>query len=86
MTKRRRINRDEVYIAAFGSRVRELRLDRELTQEELSHRSNLWLSIIGRIERGEIDPTLSTVKLIAQALGVHPAELLDFDLSPKTDY
>ena len=80
VTEKSRKNRDASYIKAFGSNLRMLRLEKGLTQEELSYQSGLWLSIIGRIERGEIDPTLSTVKLLAMGLDIHPADLLDFDV------
>ena len=79
VTKKKRINRNDPFILAFGLRVRALRMRNQLTQEELSHRSGLWLSIVGRIERGEVDPTLSTISLLARGLGVHPKELFDSD-------
>lgn len=79
VTKKKRINRNDPFILAFGRHVRVLRLRKRLTQEDLSHRSGLWLSIVGRIERGEVDPTLSTISLLAKGLDVHPKELFDSD-------
>ena len=78
MTERRRKNRDEAYIKAFGENLRRLRKDRGLSQEQLAYQSDLWLSIVGRVERGEIDPTISTVKMLAKGLDVSPYELLHF--------
>ena len=78
MTLRKRKNRDEVFIKEFGSNLRTLRKARKLSQEALANQSDLWLSIVGRIERGEIDPTLSTIKLLSKGLGTTPSVLLDF--------
>ncbi len=45
-------------------------------QEELGRRSGLHRAHVGEIERGEISPTLDSVQLIADALGVTPSELI----------
>lgn len=61
---------------AFGRRVRELRNEREWTQEELAERAGMnWLQL-GHIERGSSDPKLSTIIKLAKALKVSPADLL----------
>jgi transcriptional regulator with XRE-family HTH domain len=65
-------------LKAFGKRLRELRGIKGLTQEELSYRADVPLSQIGRIERGEINPTLSTIAVLAEALEVHQSELINF--------
>jgi transcriptional regulator with XRE-family HTH domain len=41
------------------------------------HEADLILSQIGRIERGETNPTVSTLYVLAQALGVELKELVD---------
>lgn len=60
---------------ALGLVLRRLREERELTQEEVSHASNLTLGAYGRIERGEVAPSWTTVKAIAGALGVSMGDL-----------
>lgn len=70
--------RDQEYINAFGNHLRELRKKHNLSQEQLAANSKLAFSQIGRFERGERSPTLSTIKALADGLGVHPRELLDF--------
>jgi transcriptional regulator with XRE-family HTH domain len=64
-----------------GQRVRELRKQAGLTQEELADKADSDFRHIGRIERGESHIQLNTLAWIAQALGVSPAELLE--PSPK---
>ena len=58
--------RDSEYLEAFGNRIRKLRNERGLTQLELSYRVGVERSQIARIERGEINTTVSTARLIAR--------------------
>ena len=61
------IKNDEV-IKAFGRRLRDLRISKGLSQEQLANEAEIPLSQVGRIERGEINPTLSTISALAKAL------------------
>ena len=63
------IKNDEV-IKAFGRRLRELRISHDLSQEQLANQADIPLSQVGRIERGEINPTLSTINALAFALKI----------------
>lgn len=65
-------------IKALGNRIRELRTGKGLSQEELSNEADIPLSQIGRIERGETNPTISTLFVISEALGTNLTSLLDF--------
>jgi len=62
----------------FGDRVRELRLSKGLSQEELAFRVNIHRTYIGGIERGERNPSLKNIATIANALGVTLSELFSF--------
>jgi transcriptional regulator with XRE-family HTH domain len=57
-------------IKAFGKRIRELRLSKGLSQEQLANLADVPLSQIGRIERGEVNTTLSTIIVLSDALQV----------------
>jgi transcriptional regulator with XRE-family HTH domain len=59
----------------FGKAVRELRLARRWTQEELADRARLHSTYIGGIERGERNVSLENIIRIARALGEHPSVL-----------
>ena len=61
---------------AFGSRLRELRRWRGLTQEVLAAESDIDRSYIGQVERGERNIALINIHKIAKGLGVEPYELL----------
>jgi transcriptional regulator with XRE-family HTH domain len=60
----------------FGQAVRELREARNLSQERLGQLAELHRNYIGGVERGELNPTLRTIKRIAGGLGVAGSELL----------
>ncbi len=63
----------------FGQRVRELRLARKLSQEELAFRAGVHRTYLGSIERGERNVALRNIDLIASALGITLSELFAFD-------
>ena len=60
----------------FGQRVRSIRVSKNISQEKLALSCNLDRSYMGRIERGEVNPTLDRLYEIAQALEVQPCDLL----------
>ncbi len=57
-------------LIAFGDKVRELRKDKGLSQEELSYKADLHRTYIGMIERAEKNITLTNIEKIAKALDV----------------
>lgn len=62
-------------LVIFGERVRELRKEKELSQEELSFKADLHRTYIGMIERAEKNITLANIEKIAKALNVELIEL-----------
>lgn len=62
---------------SFGKRLRKLRRERDLSQEELGFLAELDRNYVGGIERGERNPTLVNICRIAGALGVEAAVLLE---------
>lgn len=61
---------------SFGEKIRKLRLSCELSQEALADKAEIHRTYIGGIERGERNPTLTTIYRLALALSVEPWELL----------
>jgi transcriptional regulator with XRE-family HTH domain len=57
-------------LIAFGDKVRELRKEKGLSQEELSYKADLHRTYIGMIERAEKNITLTNIEKIAKALDV----------------
>jgi transcriptional regulator with XRE-family HTH domain len=69
---------DKKFTKAFGKRLRELRMQKNMSQEELANTAEIPTNQIGRIERGEINTTLVTIKAIADALSIEVIELFKF--------
>jgi transcriptional regulator with XRE-family HTH domain len=72
-------NRDKEYLIAFGKNLRRIRKEKGLSQRQLEFESEVSKNQIGNIERGEVNTTISTIRMIAKALDVQPKKLLDFD-------
>lgn len=61
---------------AFGEVLRELRNQRGLSQEALSFACDRHRTYVSILERGLNSPSLSTVWMLADALGVKPSEIV----------
>ena len=62
--------------SAMGGRIRRLRKEKQLTQEQLAEAAEISLSFLGHIERGTRKPSVQTIVLIADALGCSVDEIL----------
>jgi transcriptional regulator with XRE-family HTH domain len=60
----------------FGKRVKELRKTHKYTQGDLARLSGLHPNYIGMIERGERNPSLLNIEIIANSFGVSISELM----------
>ena len=60
---------------AFGRAVYALRIEKKLSQEELSFQSEIDRSYLGQLERGEKEPCLGVIFKIADALATPPSEI-----------
>jgi transcriptional regulator with XRE-family HTH domain len=56
-------------------RLREVRLQRLVTQTQLAERAGVAVSTISALEQGNHTAALATIHRLAEALGVDPAEL-----------
>ncbi|MCG8450434.1 MAG: helix-turn-helix domain-containing protein [Pirellulales bacterium] len=59
----------------FGRRIRQLRLKKGWSQEELADRAKRHWTYVGGVERGERNPTLLVIASLAKALGVKISDL-----------
>lgn len=73
----RQRSRDQAIAAAFGERVREVRLEKDITQEQLAEAAELHPTFISNVERGYRVPTVPTMLRLAKGLGVAAAQLVD---------
>lgn len=72
--------KNNLLIKCLGERIREIRIIKNFSQENLANEADIPLSQIGRIERGEINPTISSLYVIARALDMDLKTLLDFKI------
>ncbi len=61
----------------FGEKVRELRKEKNLSQEQLAFEADLHRTYIGMIERAEKNVTLINIEKIAKALNVNIKDLFN---------
>ena len=66
-------------LQTFGKRVKELRLERGLTQQELAEKIGVSTNYVGMVERAERNTSLLMVFKIAKALDIRTSELFVFD-------
>lgn len=70
--------KDKIFLKKLGLRIRELRKLKNLTQLDVGVAMDNFAEQIGRIERGELNVTICTLKKIAESLGINLSELLSF--------
>ena len=61
----------------FGERVRELRKEKKLSQEELATKADIHRTYLSMIERAEKNISLVNIEKIAQALDIQLRDLFD---------
>jgi len=71
------MNKNKYILIRFGKKVREERLKKGLSQEDLASKAGVHRTYIGMIERGEKNITLVTIKKVAMALDLRITQLLN---------
>ncbi|WP_051935795.1 helix-turn-helix domain-containing protein [Salegentibacter sp. Hel_I_6] len=66
------------FLKIFGERLKNIRLQSNLSYRELGKRCDLDYSYISKVEKGEKNIQLSTILEFAKGLQIHPKELFDF--------
>lgn len=69
---------DQTLLTQFGSRIRQLRTDRNLSQEQLAEQTGFHRTYIGMVERGERNISLSNIGVFAKTFEMSMSELSDF--------
>lgn len=67
----------------MGEMIRSTRKKRELSQADLGVLSKVDSAQIGRFERGQAEPKITTLRNIADALDVECSQLLDDNPRPR---
>lgn len=69
---------DQILLTEFGLRIRQLRTERKLSQEELAFRTGFHRTYIGMVERGERNISLSNIGVFANTFEMSVSELMSF--------
>lgn len=68
----------------LGKKLKALRFERDITQEQLAELADLNVTYISQLERGQKSPTLDTLDKLANAFDITLSSLLTF--SPHKEY
>lgn len=74
---------NDFLLKEFGNRVRQLRIQDNLSQEQLSFKTGFHRTYIGLIERGERNISLTNMAVFAKAFGLSLDQLLKFHNSKE---
>jgi transcriptional regulator with XRE-family HTH domain len=71
---------DKPGLEAFAFKFKAVRKSKGFTQNQLAFEAGISISQIARIETARINPTLSTIFILARTMGVQLTELFDFPI------
>ena len=74
------VTTDSDFLLAMGMRIRELRMEKGWSQQDLAYRIGMEKSNLSVIETGKSNPQLLTLAKIAAALEVQPFDLIHFQI------
>ncbi len=63
-------NEEILLIKTVGEKIRQRRIELNLSQESLSYDADIPRNQVGRIERGEISTSITTLSKICKALNI----------------
>lgn len=69
---------NENILNLFGARIKQLRQNLNLTQEQFAQKCGLHKNYIGMIERGERNPSLINIDVLAKGLEISISDLMKF--------
>ncbi|ASA24901.1 helix-turn-helix domain-containing protein [Paenibacillus donghaensis] len=65
-------------VKRIGERIRRMRKEKQLSQEQLTELSGLHTNYVGQVERGEKNVTLETLEKVVLGLGISLEELFRY--------
>ncbi len=68
--------RDRELLIEFGNKLKDLRTLKGLTLQQLAFEAEMEISQVHRVEKGKINPTLTTLNALAKGLGITLTELI----------
>ena len=74
--RKSRYYKDDEVLKLIGSKIREFRINKEISQETFANECDIDYSQVNRMELGKVNFGISYLYRIAKALNVDPKELL----------
>lgn len=71
-----RVQQNDDYLKWLGNNLKQRRIKSEMSQQELADNANVAKSTIQRIEKGELNPTITVLLKINEAFGSDICELI----------
>ena len=71
---------NDFLLKEFGNRIKQLRLDKNISQEKLSFLTGFHRTYIGMIERGERNISLTNMAVFSKVFEMNLSELLNFKI------
>ena len=68
--------RDQELLIEFGNKLKDLRTLKGLTLQQLAFEAEMEISQVHRVEKGKINPTLTTLNALAKGLGITLTDLI----------
>lgn len=79
--------KNEFLLKEFGDRIKQLRLQKNISQEKLSFLTGFHRTYIGMIERGERNISISNIAVFAKVFELNISELTDLKIvNPNHSY
>jgi len=70
------MEKNSEYLKKLGSRIRELRIEKNMTQGDLAAKIGKDYQSVQRVERGAVNPSIQYLREIAEGLSISLEELL----------
>ncbi len=74
-----------VDVHSLGGRIRSLRINSKLSLKQLSERAGVSISMLSSLERNSVDPSLKSLRKIADALVVSVGYMVDGPARPSNN-
>lgn len=74
------------FIRSVGLKIARLRRSKKITQADFAEEIGIMINTISRVEGAKVDAKLSTLKSIADGLGLPISDLLDIEEFHKTHF
>ena len=76
--------RNKEFCIAFGANLKKLRLGKGYTLRAFALEAGIEHSQLSKIERGDINPTISTVLALSEALEISIQDIFEFKFVNKS--